>query len=233
MLASPVLKKPDTDESKRIRLESPILHIGLSVSRLKPFEYVQTTNKVYRLNQEAIAKAFKKQGGRFLDDYIQAINDRQDITNLLKQAFGDEWWNIVDTDGAEMVRNVHTEFTLTLDTEMLTWFKHKQAMQLPFSTLDELIKICQEFAQYQWDYEHDYWNDIQNNPRASGRNLDFNYIREFYEPEKSPYALRLGWGSKMTKTTVDLLFDSEFFTYSTESVYFSFSTKSTIGKNAQ
>ncbi|MGI2903298.1 type III-A CRISPR-associated RAMP protein Csm5 [Tolypothrix sp. VBCCA 56010] len=379
MLASPILKKPDTYESKRIRLESPILHIGSSVSRLSPFEYVDANNKVYLPNQEAIAKALKKQGGRFLDDYIQAINDRQDITNLLKQAFGDEWWNIVDADGeaifpksaisqklteeritdlrpmirngmgqlyipgssikgaiktaivyhllkyadkykipsekrvseiekklrsklgtlnkhqhkfldddlfmdlfsdftltyqdrvftgrsqntdflralkvsdseplierrittkqkkqirvnfsvvaevivssrfpdhlakykasiyAEMLRNVHTEFTLTLDTEMLTWFKHKQKMQLPFSTLNELIKICQEFAQDQWDYEHDYWNDIKNNPRA-GRNLDFNYIREIYEPEKSPYALRLGWGSGMTGTTVDLLFDDE------------------------
>ncbi|MBO3464261.1 type III-A CRISPR-associated RAMP protein Csm5 [Aetokthonos hydrillicola Thurmond2011] len=382
MLASPVLKKPEVYESKTIRLTSPILHIGSAVSRLNPFEYVQTAKKVYLPNQEALAKAFKKQGGRFLDDYIQAINDREDISHLLKQAFGDQWWSATDTDGepifpnyaisqkltdqritdlrpmirngmgrlfipgssikgairtaivyhllkhaeryqtpapkriseiekklrsrlgelsnkntqkfvdddlfmeslfseftltyqdrtfpgrsqntdflralkvsdcealiedkmttkkgqqipvnlpvaaeviissrfpdflakykasiyVEMVRNVQTEFTLTLDTEMLAWFKHKQGMKIPFTNLNELLQICQGFSQDQWDYEHDYWQDIKNNPRASARNLDFNYIREFYSPEESPFSLRLGWGSGMTGTTIDLLFEDE------------------------
>jgi CRISPR-associated protein Csm5 len=68
----------------------------------------------------------------------------------------------------EMVRNVQTTFNLTLDTEMLSWFQHKQGMKLPFQNLEELLKICQEFTQEQWDYEHDYWNDIENNPRAKG-----------------------------------------------------------------
>ncbi len=114
---------------------------------------------------------------------------------------------------AEMVRNVQTEFTITLDTEMLHWFKHKQEMQLPFSTIDQLLKICQEFAQDQWNYEHNYWNNIKNNPRAriSNRNinLDFSYIRNIYKAEKCPFTLRLGWGSGMTGTTVNLLFEDE------------------------
>ncbi|MFW9262348.1 type III-A CRISPR-associated RAMP protein Csm5 [Nostoc sp. CALU 546] len=382
MVVSPefTLKKPDFYQSKKIQLTSPILHIGSSVSRLNPFEYVQTDKKVYLPNQEALAKVLMRQGGRFLDDYIQAIEERQDISRLLKQAFGFEWWNIsVDgcqvfpkeaisqkltgenitdlrpmirngmgqlfipgssikgairtaiayhllkhcdryqvasskrvseiektlrqklgqinqyqhkfldddlfmdslfsefsltyqdrnspgkgpntdflralkiTDSeplieskiktkkgqeipvnipvvaevivssrfpdylakykasiyAEMVRNVQTEFTLTLDTEMLSWFKHKQGMKLPFRNLDELLQICQEFTQEQWDYEHDYWEEVKNNPRASGKNLDFNHIRKFYEPEKSPYSQRLGWGSGMTGTTINLLLDDE------------------------
>ena len=61
---------------------------------------------------------------------------------------------------AEMVRNVKTEFTLILDPEMLSWFQHQQGMKLPFNNLDELLQICQDFAQEQWDYEHDYWNAI-------------------------------------------------------------------------
>lgn len=374
------VKKPEVYESRRVQLTSPILHIGSAVSRLNPFEYVQTSNKVYLPNQEALAKALKRQGGRFLDDYIQAIEERQDINRLLKQAFGDEWWNATDADeepifpknaisqkltdqritdlrpmirngmgllfipgssikGAirtaiayhllkhadryqvpslkrvseiekklrerlgqlnqyqqkfldddlfmdslfsdfsltyqdrdfngkgpntdflrslkvtdsepiiegkittkkgqqipvnlpvvaeviissrfpdylakykasiyvEMVRNVQTEFTLTLDTEMVSWFKHKQGMKLPFNTLDELLQICHEFTQEQWDYEHDYWENIENNSTA-GRNLDFNYVREFYEPEKCSYSLRLGWGSGMTGTTVNLLLKEE------------------------
>lgn len=382
MLPSIALKKPEVYESKKIQLTSPILHIGSAVSKLNPFEYVQTSKKVYLPNQEALAKALHKKGGRYLNDYIQAISDRQDIDTLLKDAFGEQWWNTTDdttgelifpknaisqkltddriTDlrpmirngmgqlyipgssikGAirtaiayyllkhgdrynvpktqkvseiekvlrnklgtlnkyqqksadddlfmntlfseytllyqgkryngssqntdflralsvsdcepliegkittkkgqsipinlpvvaeiivssrfpdylakykaslyvEMVRNVQTTFTLTLDTEMLSWFQHKQGMKLPFQNLDELIKICQEFSQEQWDYEHDYWNDIKNNPRATGRNLDFNSIRQFYEPEQCPFNMRLGWGSGMTGTTVDLLFDDE------------------------
>jgi CRISPR-associated protein Csm5 len=382
MLASIALKKPEVYESKKIQLTSPILHIGSAVSRLNPFEYVQTSKKVYLPNQEALAKALHKKGGRYLNDYIQAISDRQDISNLLKDAFGEQWWSTTDANGelifpknaisqklteeritdlrpmirngmgqlyipgssikgairtaiayyllkhgdrynvpknqkvseiekklrsrlgelgnrhkqkfadddlfmdtlfseytliyqdkryngssqntdflralsvsdcapliegkintkkgqsipinlpivaevivssrfpdylakykaslyVEMVRNIQTTFTLTLDTEMLSWFQHKQGMKLPFHNLDELIQICQEFSQEQWDYEHDYWNDIKNNPRAAGRKLDFNYIRQFYEPEDCPFSMRLGWGSGMTGTTVGLLFDDE------------------------
>lgn len=386
MLSSIALKKPEVYESKKIQLTSPILHIGSAVSRLNPFEYVQTSKKVYLPNQEALAKALHKKGGRYLNDYIQAISDRQDISNLLKDAFGEQWWSITDdatgelifpknsislklteeriTDlrpmirngmgqlyipgssikGAmrtaiayyllkhecdynvpfsipfskrvseieqklgerllgrinrheqksldkklfmeslfsdftltyqnrkffgnsqntdflralkvsdseplsepkipkqgksipvnlpvvaevivssrfpdylakykaslyvEMVRKVQTTFTLTLDREMLSWFQHKQGMKLPFQNLAELLKICQEFSQEQWDYEYDYWNNIKNNSRAAGKNLDFNYIRQFYEPEECPFALRLGWGSGMTGTTVGLLFDDE------------------------
>ncbi len=382
MLTSVILRKPEVYQSKKIQLTSPILHIGSSVSRLNPFEYVQTSKKVYLPNQEALAKALHKKGGSYLNDYIQAIGDRQDISNLLKDAFGEQWWSTTDTNGelifpknaisqkltddritdlrpmirngmghlyipgssikgamrtaiayyllkhgdrynipknqeiseiekklrsrlgelsnkhrqkstdddlfmdtlfseyiltyhgkkyngssqntdflrvlsvsdsepliegkmttkkgqqipinipvvaevivssrfpdylakykaslyVEMVRNVQTTFTLTLDTEMLSWFKHKQGMKLPFQNLEELVKICQEFSQEQWDYEHDYWNRIKNNPRAAGKNLDFNDIRQFYEPENCPFSMRLGWGSGMTGTTVDLLFDDE------------------------
>ena len=375
------LQKPDFYQSKKIQLTSIILHIGSSVSRLNPFEYVQTDKKVYLPNQEALAKGLLSQGGSFFNDYIQAIEERGDITRLLKQAFGNEWWNAKDTNSnlifpkeaishkltedritdlrpmirngmgqlfipgssikgairtaiayhllkhadkyqvpsskrisaieetlsqkigqisqyqqkslddelfmnslfcefqltyqgknfsarganadflraikvtdsqpliedkittkrgqqipvnlpvvaevvissrfpdylakykasiyAEMVRNVQTEFTLTLDTEMLSWFKHQKGMKLPFNNLDELLQICQEFTQEQWDYEHDYWQDIQNNPKVPDKNLNFNYVREFYESEKCPYSLRLGWGSGMNGTTIDLLFGDE------------------------
>ncbi|QYX29990.1 type III-A CRISPR-associated RAMP protein Csm5 [Sphaerospermopsis torques-reginae] len=374
------LKKPDLYETRKIQLTSPILHIGSSVSRLNPFEYVQTAKKVYLPNQEALAKGLLKKGGRFLNDYIQAIENNENITKLLEQAFGNKWWTATDSNEnpifpesaishklaervtdlrpmirngmgylfipgssikgsiktaifyhllkhpdkyqvpknsrvseiekqlkarlgelsskrsqtfaddqfidslfsdfsliyqgktfsgksqntdilrclkvsdsesliktevpgktgqpipknvpvvvevivssrfddyrakykaslyVEMVRNVKTEFTITLDQQMLTWFKHKQGMKLPFNNIDELLEICQEFAQEQWDYEHDYWNTIENNPKASGKNLDFSNIGDFYEPEKCPYGMRLGWGSGMTGTTVGLCFDDE------------------------
>lgn len=376
------LTKPKVYESKRIRLSSPILHIGSEVQRLNPFEYVQTSNRVYLPHSETLAKALKQRG--YLDDYIKAIENRKPIVRLLENAFGENWRSAKDpndepifpkifssrkwpegqvtdlrpmirngmgefylpgssikgairtaiayhllkhadkyqvsqqhrvsaieqtlrqklgrndipkyqqkrlddelfeshlfcnfgltyqgkpirsrmgpntdfmraiqvTDSqplvehpvpnkrgkaipynipvvaevmvsshfesdlakyrasiyAEMVFKVRTEFTLSLDTEMLSWFSHQQGMRLPFHTLDELLKICQEFAQNQWDFEHNYWNAIRNNPKAMGRNLDFSEIRQIYEPEQCPYHLRLGWGSGMRGTTVNLLFPDD------------------------
>lgn len=375
------LKKPEYYETRTIQLTSPMLHIGSSVSKLSPFEYVQTSRKVYLPNQEALAKALLKKGGRFLNDYIQTLENREDISNLLTDAFGNEWWTETDTENnpifpeigishnwtqsritdlrpmirngmgnlfipgssikgaiktaifyhllkhpdkykipkntrrsaieeqlqerlgglgnrrnqtradddfmdrlfsdyvlkyqgkafsgttqntdilrclkisdsqsliktdftsktgkkiplnlpvvtevvvssrfddyrakykaplyVEMVRNVKTEFTITIDKKLLDLFQHKQGMKLPFNNIDELLAICQEFAQEQWDYEHDYWDAIENNPNAAGKNLDFSNIRDIYEPEECPYSIRLGWGSGMTGTTIGLCFDDE------------------------
>lgn len=375
----PDIQKPNVCEAKRIRLISPILHIGSEVQRLNPFEYVQTSNRVFLPNPEFLAKALKQRG--YLEDYIMAIENRESIVELLENAFGNNWKGAKTPNGepifldgfinrkwpeeqvtdlrpmirngmgqfyipgssikgairtaiayhllkhaqqyrvsqahrvsaieqtlrqklqgnglskkydqkrlddqlfekslfcdfdltyqgkairaklgpntdfmraihvsdsqplvehkvpnkqgkeipynipvvakvivsshfpsykakyrasiyAEMVRKVRTEFTLSLDTEMLSWFSHKQGMKLPFQSVDDILSICQEFAQGQWDFEHDYWYDIKTNPKAMDRNLDFSQIREIYEPETCPYQLRLGWGSGMRGTTVNLL----------------------------
>lgn len=370
------LTKPDVYETRRIQLLSPMLHIGSAVSRLNPFEYVQTNKFVYQPDQDALAKALKER--RFLNDYIRRIEDRDEIVSLLEDAFGDDWQKIKTADGqpifpkerrslkwtdqkitdlrpmirngfgqlyipgssikgairtaiayhllqytdrynvpqrnrisdierrlrqsmgdlrrrakfyddrvfmddlftdfslqgnlgrdrtgpntdfmravqvsdcdplieekiekkgrpifrnlpvvaevivssrfpdyrakyrasiyTELVRNVRTEFTISLDHEMLSWFSHNQGMEIPFRTIDDLIKICEEFAQDQWDFEHDYWINIQNNPNADGRNLDFSDIRQSYEAEQCPHTLRLGWASGMPGTTVNMLIQDD------------------------
>ncbi|PSB11569.1 type III-A CRISPR-associated RAMP protein Csm5 [filamentous cyanobacterium CCP1] len=375
------LKKPDVYETKQIRLTSPLLHIGGAVQQLYPFEYVATSNRVYLPNQDALAKALKQRGR--LQDYLQKIADREDITPLLRQVFGDDWqtakddlekpifpqetssrrWTdqslsqirpmirnglgqpyipgssikgairtaiayyllkhadrcnvppaqkiseieqklrqsignlkreakkaddllfmdtlftdfeltnpkhsihpssykkgpntdlmravqITDTESileeqiergkrkslrnssvlaevivssrfpegrakyrspiyAEMLCNVRTTFTISLDIEMLSWFRHTQGMQIPFYSIQEILEICQEFAQEQWDFEHDYWNEIENNPNANGKNLDFSEIRHLYEPEKSPYSLRMGWASGIPGTTINTLLSDD------------------------
>lgn len=383
MIASPntAIQKPTVSQSRKIQLTSPILHIGSEVSRLNPFEYVQTGSRVYFPEREILAKALQQRGR--LQDYIAAIENRDDITQLLENSFGDSWWNAKTANGeaifpkitssrkwteqkitelrpmirngmgqlyipgssikgairtaiayyllkhrdeykvtpkvseieeklrqklnlgdvahsqkkkflddelfmdnlftnfsltyqnkkvaakigpntdlmraievtdsqplledktvnkrgkevilnlpvvaevivssrfdnytakyrasiyTEMVRNVQTEFTLSLDTEMLSWFHHRQDMQIPFQTIDDLIKICLEFAQEQWDAEYDYWQNIKNNQNAQGKNLNFSDIRSFYEVEKCPFTLRLGWGTGMNGTTIDLLLEEE------------------------
>jgi CRISPR-associated protein Csm5 len=373
------LSKPAVYETKRILLTSPMLHIGSAVSRLSPFEYVQTGSRVYLPNQEALARSLKQKG--FLDQYIYDIENRNSIIPLLEDAFGDEWQKIKNDNGepifprhlsslkwteeritdlrpmirngfgelyvpgssikgairtaiayhllkhsseynvpkeqrvseienrlrrsmgelkrkakfaddeqfmnhlfsdfelsyqkreisartgpntdfmravqvadsaplieekttnkkgqpivsnlaivpevlvsshfpdgkakyrasiyAEMVRSVRTEFTISVDREMLSWFRHSQGMKIPFCSVADILKICQEFAQDQWDGEHDYWQEIKNNSNAQGKNLDFGNIRSMYEPEQCPHSLKIGWGSGMTGTTVTLLFQDD------------------------
>lgn len=373
------LSKPELYETRQIQLTSPILHIGSAVSKLSPFEYVQTSRRVYLPNQEVLAKTLYQRGR--LQDYIRRIEDQEEITSLLEDVFGDRWQAAKDSNGeaifpkhtsslkwteqritdlrpmirngfgqlyipgssikgairtaiayhllkhadryqvakaqqvseierklrqsmgnlkqqakfaddklfmdrlftdfeltyqgqpmnprqgpntdfmravqvtdgeplleervvskrgqtsfinlpvvaevivssrlpdwkakyrasiyAEMVRNVRAQFTMSLDSTMLSWFRHSQGMQIPFQTVNDILKICKEFAQDQWDCEHDYWQVVQNNPNAQGRFLDVSNIREFYEAEKSPFSLRIGWASGMTGTTVNLLLEEQ------------------------
>ena len=90
------IPQPKVYETARIRLTSPILHIGSAVSRLNPYEYVQTGNKVYLPDSDALAKALHSRGR--LQDYIHAIENREDIKPLLTQALGESWENARDTD---------------------------------------------------------------------------------------------------------------------------------------
>lgn len=367
-------------ETRTIRLTSPILHIGSQVPNLNPFEYVQTASKVYLPNTEALSQALYHQGGSFLQDYINAIEEKREIEPLLEQAFGEDWQNVKSPDGqnifpdvrskwtlepgekitdlrpmirngmgelyipgssikgairtaiayfllkydqkykspqqlsevektikdkigsgklknklkqkfaddrlfmdelfsnfslsyqgrsvdarqgpntdfmraisvsdsqplckqkvklkngkkvwkntpivaeaivsshfqdnnakyrasiyVEMVRNVNTEFTITLNREMLAWFKHDSGMQFPFGTIDELLKICKEFAQEQWNQQADYWSRINNN-RHRDKDLDFDLLwQKFYEEPSCPYSLRIGWGSGLFGTTISSL----------------------------
>lgn len=110
--------------------------------------------------------------------------------------------------------DVDTQFTISIDSAMLSWFHHRQGMQLPFRTIDDILSICHEFTQDQWDEEHDYWQEVNNHPNAKDNNgqslsLDFETIREFYEPENCTYSLKLGWASGMTGTTINLLLQSD------------------------
>jgi CRISPR-associated protein Csm5 len=109
----------------------------------------------------------------------------------------------------EFVYNIRTEFTLSIDHEMLSWFHHEQGMNLPFKSIAELLNLCQEFAQDQWNFDHDYWQSIQNNPNAQGKRLDFDAIRQQYEAETCPHTLRMGWASGLPGTTISLLLPDE------------------------
>jgi CRISPR-associated protein Csm5 len=117
--------------------------------------------------------------------------------------FKDDKAKLKATIYAEMMRLANTTFTITLDRQMLSWFKHKQGMTVPFDSIDDLLQICQDFAQQQWDEENDYWDAIEDNAHRDHQ-LDFDDIRTLYEPKICPYKLRLGWASGMNGTTIAL-----------------------------
>jgi CRISPR-associated protein Csm5 len=103
----------------------------------------------------------------------------------------------------EMICNLQTQLYIFVDTAMLNdWFKHQGGMRLPsqLKTVKGILEICQEFAQAQWEYEQRYWNSITDTS-----NLNFSSVRQFYV-NPCLYNIRLGWGTGMTGTTVDLLF---------------------------
>ncbi|MEM8717426.1 MAG: type III-A CRISPR-associated RAMP protein Csm5 [Cyanobacteria bacterium P01_G01_bin.4] len=376
--ATGAISKPQVAETKRIRLTSRVLHIGSAVQKLNPFEYVQTGQFVYLPDSEVLSRELRKRG--FLNDYIYTIEERKPITQLLKNALGEDWETAKGEDGqaifprslrslkwaqgtitdlrpmirdgfgrpyipgssikgamrtaiayhllknadryrvakdnrasaiekqlrssmgdlkrkarftddslfmdelfsnfglsfqerevkarqgpntdfmraiqvsdsqplverrvqregkrpvffnlpvatetlvssrwpdykakyrasiyAEMLFNVNAQFEVSIDREMLSWFSHNNGMKLPFHTVDELLAICRDFAQDQWDFEHDYWAEIRTNTDR-GQNLDFSDIKDLYEPETCPYALRLGWGSGLRGTTISLLMRDE------------------------
>jgi len=380
------IRKQRKIEVKKFQLYSQMFHIGSEVSKLNPFEYVATSNRVYLPDRDALAQALREEGK--LQEYINRIEDRQEITSLLKSAFGDRWYEIETDNGkevfpeyrsskrftqekitdlrpmirngmgrlyipgssikgairtaiayyllkhedrfkipqhnrissiesqlknslgelkhrakfvddrlfmdelfanygltyqgrpasvqdrpnpntdimravhvtdtepieqftklntkgqtviynqalvaevlvtshsnddkakyrasiyTEMVSNLQVPFEISIDQEMLSWFKHRQNMQLPFQSIDELVKICKEFAQEQWDFEHDYWQGVKDNLNAkdtNGQTINLNYdrIHTFYEKEICPYALRIGWGSGMMGTTIGTLLDDQ------------------------
>ncbi|WP_068819099.1 type III-A CRISPR-associated RAMP protein Csm5 [Phormidesmis priestleyi] len=133
---------------------------------------------------------------------------------LVSSRFGDYRAKYRASIYAELARNVQTTFTITLDHHLLNQMQHLEGTKIPFKSVGDILQICQAFAQDQWDAEHDYWQDVQNNPNqrdqnGNNRNLDTAAIRNFYEATTCPYALRLGWGSGMNGTTVGLLLDDQ------------------------
>ena len=110
---------------------------------------------------------------------------------------------------AEMVFNVKTEFTISIDGEMLDWFRHNEGMDIPFDNVKQLLNICREFAKDQWDAEVKYWEKIENKVHR-GQNLDFDLLWEnYYEKPNCPYDLRIGWGSSILGTTISMLYEDE------------------------
>ena len=98
-----------------------------------------------------------------------------------------------------------TTIEISIDHEILESFKRsfdKVGVTLPFCDLKSLIKLCQNFAQAQWDAERQFLATYA--PNAS---VNLGKIKRFYadHENKKRATLRVGWGTGMLGTTVSLL----------------------------
>ncbi len=92
--------------------------------------------------------------------------------------------------------------TITLDRDMLRRFRGRY--EIPFNSIDELISICEEYAQAQWQEEMQiYMRAFMNDNLARNR---LGAIKRLYDKDAVP-TLRLGWGTGMLGTTVALHMD--------------------------
>lgn len=106
-----------------------------------------------------------------------------------------------------------TTFRITIDKNLLEQYKKRTNLPIPFYDVNSLREILHEFAYDQWEEEIAYYNAIVN------RGPDISDVRDkFYNnPDIKPVEIknlqpkecyfRLGWGTGMLGTTVDLLFD--------------------------
>ena len=90
-----------------------------------------------------------------------------------------------------------TEFTteILLDFELLSKFHPDGKMKI--KDISSLINIIKEFGERQWTEERNFFQKVQG----------IQKITEFYNQNISHPVLRVGWGTGMLGTTIDLLLD--------------------------
>lgn len=98
-----------------------------------------------------------------------------------------------------MPAGVEIDFEITLDETILADFGDNGRAELPFETLEDILKMLQEFAADEWKFEIDFWS------RLTGPGTD--EMREFYR--RKPAAVRLGWGSGLAGTGLLILLPEE------------------------
>lgn len=96
---------------------------------------------------------------------------------------------------------VNLEFTLSIDKDILKLFQKQN--KLPFNNLDDIIGMIKEFCKEQWDEEWDFFDWLKDS-----KDVSLQQIRSFYDPDYNS-AIRIGWGSGLLGTTLDLLLTSE------------------------
>jgi CRISPR-associated protein Csm5 len=96
-------------------------------------------------------------------------------------------------------RSVKVELDLKVDENIISAFKKDARNKLPFENIDDIFTMMDEFGEAQWVTEREYFGSLQDS-----QGLDLNPIRKFYEVQYVP-AIRVGWGSGLLGTTVDLL----------------------------
>ncbi len=90
-----------------------------------------------------------------------------------------------------------TNFYISIDKKSLSEVKN-----IPFSNINELFDVVNEFSKDLWSYEKKMFEATTN------EDLNLTSTREFYK-QVQPNKFRIGWGTGFLGMTINLLFDDE------------------------
>lgn len=88
-------------------------------------------------------------------------------------------------------------FSIKLDKNILNYWEKEHQKAAPFSNVEELLQIARDFAAAQWHFETTFLHNAHSG-------VDLSQLRRFYAGEARA-SLRLGWGTGLMGTTIDLL----------------------------
>jgi len=94
-------------------------------------------------------------------------------------------------------QGTRARFSITLDKNFLKQWSEEQQKPPPFSNMADLIEIARRFAKAQWDFESNLLDTVRSG-------VSLRQLRGFYRGKKDA-CLRLGWGTGLLGTTIDLL----------------------------
>jgi len=89
------------------------------------------------------------------------------------------------------------EFIVDISLDLGLLNKFFPSNKIPFNDINSLINIVKVFGEHQWTEERNFFQKVPGIPK----------ITEFYNQNISHPLLRVGWGTGMLGTTIDLLLD--------------------------
>jgi CRISPR-associated protein Csm5 len=224
---------PFTDIFKAIKIKDGILETGDPSRYAKPLKLSTPGRNGYTLETlagEKIYHPYQNMKGNFpstawihIDTYTEEdgeqivetytivdkppqfaeVKFREILSTTLS---GNNTLNTIDVDDTRFeCLQGETKVEITIDHEILESFKRANA-SIPFKDLDTLMNLCQNFAQAQWEEEQQFMNNCNNNA-----SVNIDEIKKFYTniTNQQNAVLRVGWGTGMLGTTVNLLLDED------------------------
>ncbi len=223
-----MIEKSDGDKSKYGTItdlkpnENKIIITTLNNEKLLSSIENLPSNKSIQLGQKVKVESAEKIKGEviatrveFIEDYVISNVEFHNvmIMSLNKELQTYEFYQFRKEEsqhGKKAIDNRiqcfegDAQVTISLDHSILDSFYKQCKLHPPFKDISSLLNLCKTFADRQWQEEQNYLtNEIQNGQ------VNLDSIKKYYDDNNGKATLRIGWGTGMLGTTVDLLLKRE------------------------